>query len=112
MGAKRIEISDDMKADITARRLTDLAIAEKYGISRGTVAKARVRLAVASAHQSVTIPLDEEHLLGTLPDPVLAERWGTTRANIARYRASRGVVAWRKKKSQDLEQGLERAQPL
>jgi len=94
MAPPRIVLPPEAEEDIRARVLTDSALARKYGVSRATIATNRRELKVEPAHQSVKIPLDKEHLLGTVPDTKLADDWGTTRANIARYRSHRGIVAY------------------
>lgn len=93
MAPPRIVLPPEAEEDIRQRALTDSAIAQKYGVSRATIAAHRRTMGVEPAHQSVKVPLAQEHLLGTVPDAQLAERWGTTRANIASYRSRRGIVA-------------------
>lgn len=94
MAKPRTPIPEEMKQDLRERVLTNTAIAEKYGMCRNTVMAARRELNIEPAHLSVKIPLHEEHLLGTAPDEVLATRWDTNRANVARYRKFRGIQAF------------------
>lgn len=112
MGRKRIPITDEIRADIEARLLNNRDIAEKYGIAPSTASVMRRSLRVDDSHKSTFMPVDEEHLLGTMTDTALAERWGCSRWNVCQLRTRRGIAAFTKRIRLSTPEDLETAEAL
>lgn len=75
----------------------DLIIAQRLGLSESAVGQARRRLKFpAPAMWRTSSPVHAfSHLLGKVPDRIIAERAGVTGHTVVRIRARSGVPPWR-----------------
>jgi hypothetical protein len=83
---KRHTLTDEARADIADDKLGHQEVARKHGLPVHVV---KYHREPKEPDRLRKIPLDEKHLLGTLSDAELADRWNVTRAavHIARKRA-------------------------
>lgn len=76
---------------------SDRIIAERLGVSAGTVINARRRLGIEAAHPGARakgIAWDDVPDLGRVPDRVIAERFGVAVMTVTSARSVRGIPAW------------------
>jgi hypothetical protein len=101
------EIKWTKKIDKLLGTRPDTEIAAQVGTMAFHIRKRRKSLAVSaykvgalpeitsSKKEKLTLTAAQEAKLGTIPDTVLADRWGCTPGTVTRYRQRRGIPAFR-----------------